>query len=41
LLPLMIHYFGLVYTLILCLYLVIFAVINGLVVEKLLPQKTE
>lgn len=40
LLPLMIHYFGLIYTLVLCLYLVIFAVINGIVVEKLLPQKT-
>jgi uncharacterized membrane protein YraQ (UPF0718 family) len=40
LLPLMIHYFGISYTLVLCLYLVIFAVINGILVEKLLPQKT-
>ena len=39
LLPLMIHYFGLAYTLILCLYLIIFAVINGILVEKLVPQK--
>ena len=40
LLPLMIHYFGLAYTLVLCLYLVIFAVINGILVEKLFAQKT-
>lgn len=35
LLPLMIHYFGLTYSLVLCLYLIIFAVVNGLVVERL------
>jgi uncharacterized membrane protein YraQ (UPF0718 family) len=40
LLPLMIHYFGLAYTLVLCLYLVIFAVIQGILVEKLLLEKT-
>jgi hypothetical protein len=40
LLPLMIHYFGFTYTLVLCIYLVIFAVINGILVEKLLPQET-
>ncbi len=40
LLPLMIHYFGFVYTLVLCLYLVIFAVINGILVEKLVAQET-
>jgi uncharacterized membrane protein YraQ (UPF0718 family) len=40
LLPLMIHYFGFTYTLVLCLYLVIFSVINGMLVEKLLPRKT-
>ena len=39
LLPLMIHYFGFAYTLVLCLYLVLFAGINGLVVEKLLPKE--
>jgi uncharacterized membrane protein YraQ (UPF0718 family) len=39
LLPLMIHYFGFGYTLILCLYLMLFAVINGMLVEKLLPKK--
>jgi len=40
LLPLMLHYFGLTYTLVLCLYLIIFAVINGILVEKLVLQKT-
>ncbi len=39
LLPLMIHYFGVVYTVVLCLYLVLFAGINGIVVEKLIVQK--
>ncbi len=39
LLPLMIHYFGIIYTLVLCLYLLIFAVINGMLVEKMLEQK--
>jgi uncharacterized membrane protein YraQ (UPF0718 family) len=39
LLPLMIHYFGLVYTLILCLYLVVFSMLNGIVVEKMTRQK--
>ncbi len=34
LLPVMIYYFGLPYTLILCLYLVTFAVINGMLVER-------
>ncbi len=40
LLPLMIHYFGFTYTLILCLYLIVFAVINGILVEKLLLRKS-
>ena len=35
LLPLMIHYFGVPYTLVLCCYLLVFAVINGLLVERL------
>lgn len=39
LLPLMIHYFGFVYTLVLCMYLVSFAAINGILVEKLVSQK--
>ncbi|MGD8803441.1 MAG: permease [Gammaproteobacteria bacterium] len=38
LLPLMIYYFGLPYTLILCLYLVAFAVINGILVERLVAK---
>jgi len=41
LLPLMIHYFGMAYTLILCLYLIVFSVINGIVVEKLSLQSNE
>jgi uncharacterized membrane protein YraQ (UPF0718 family) len=38
LLPLMIYYFGSDYTLVLCLYLVAFSVINGILVERLLPR---
>ena len=41
LLPLMIHYFGIAYTLVLCIYLVIFAGINGIVVEKLMPHRRD
>lgn len=39
LLPLMIHYFGITYTVVLCMYLLLFAGINGILVEKLVPQK--
>ena len=39
LLPLMVHYFGMAYTLILCLYLIIFSIINGILVEKLTKQR--
>lgn len=35
LLPLMIHYFGIAYTLMLCLYLLGFSVISGLLIMKL------
>ena len=38
LLPLMIHYFGVTYTLVLCFYLIGFSVITGIVIEKLAPQ---
>ena len=41
LLPLMVHYFGAIYTLVLCLYLIIFSVVSGILVEKLTKQKTE
>ncbi|MDX2503422.1 MAG: hypothetical protein QNL62_02950 [Gammaproteobacteria bacterium] len=41
LLPLMIHYFGTTYTLILCIYLLVFSIISGIVVEKLIPQRAE
>ena len=40
LLPLMIHYFGMAYTLILCVYLVVFSIISGIVIEKLTSEKT-
>ncbi len=39
LLPLMIYYFGAGYTSVLCLYLLAFAVINGILVEKLAPMR--
>jgi len=39
LLPLMIHYFGMAYTLTLCLYLIIFSIINGILVERLTKQR--
>ena len=35
LLPLMIHYFGLTYSLVLCFYLIIFSIFNGLLTERL------
>ena len=35
LLPLMIHYFGTAYTLVLCLYLLVFSIISGLIMEKI------
>ncbi len=41
LLPLMIHYFGVTYTLVLCFYLIGFSIITGIVVEKLSLQKNE
>ena len=40
LLPLMIYYFGLSYTIVLCLYLIVFSVINGFLTERLMPHKT-
>jgi len=39
LLPLMIHYFGLAYTLVLCLYLIGFSIISGIVIEKLTSER--
>lgn len=35
LLPLMIHYFGTAYTLVLCVYLIVFSIINGVLMAKL------
>jgi hypothetical protein len=40
LLPLMIYYFGPGYTIVLCLYLMVFSVINGILIETLMPNKT-
>ena len=40
LLPLMIYYFGPVFTLMLCVYLIIFSIINGAIVEKLTQQQS-
>jgi uncharacterized membrane protein YraQ (UPF0718 family) len=39
LLPLMIHYFGLAYTLVLCLYLFGFSILNGILMVKLVDRK--
>jgi uncharacterized membrane protein YraQ (UPF0718 family) len=39
LLPIMIHYFGVAYTLVLCFYLIVFSIISGIVIERLAPQK--
>lgn len=38
LLPLMVHYFGVSYTLVLCFFLIVFSVISGIVIEKLMPE---
>jgi uncharacterized membrane protein YraQ (UPF0718 family) len=40
LLPLMIYYFGPGYTIVLCLYLLVFSVVNGFLTERLMHQKT-
>ena len=40
LLPLMIHYFGVAYTLILAAYLILFSLLSGIVIEKLVGNKT-
>ena len=40
LLPLMIHYFGIAYTLVLCLYLLGFSVVNGVLMAKLEDRET-
>ena len=39
LLPLMIHYFGIAYTLVLCLYLLAFSIISGIMMMKLEDRK--
>jgi uncharacterized membrane protein YraQ (UPF0718 family) len=39
-LPLMIHYFGTAYTLVLCLYLLGFSIMNGVLMVKLEDRET-
>jgi len=39
LLPLMIHYFGAAYTLVLCLYLLAFSIVAGVLIKKLEDQE--
>lgn len=41
LLPLMIHYFGVAYTLVFCFYLIGFSIITGIVVEQLTSLRNE
>jgi uncharacterized membrane protein YraQ (UPF0718 family) len=38
LLPLMVHYFGVRYTVTLSLYLIVFSIVNGLIVEKIVDK---
>lgn len=40
LLPLMIHYFGVTYSLVLSCYLIVFSIINGLLVERLTGHRS-
>jgi uncharacterized membrane protein YraQ (UPF0718 family) len=39
LLPIMVHYFGVAYTLVLSFYMLLFAIISGIVVERLTAKK--
>lgn len=41
LLPLLVHYFGVLYTLVLVCYLIVFSVISGLVMERIQSVHTE
>ena len=41
LLPLMIHYFGVAYTLILAIYMTLFSLLSGILVEKLVEREPE
>jgi len=41
LLPLMIHYFGMVYTIVLCLYLLVFSIISGMLMMRLELHETD
>jgi len=39
LIPVMIYYFGVLFTLVLTIYMIIFSILNGFIVEKLLKKK--
>ena len=39
LLPLMIHYFGLAYTLVLAIYMTLFSLLNGILIEKMIERR--
>ena len=41
LLPLMIHYFGVAYTLVLAIYMTLFSLLNGFLVEKMIDRKIQ
>mgnify|MGYP001819920351 CR=1 FL=1 len=41
LLPLMIHYFGITYTLILAIYMTLFSLLSGILVEKIVERVSE
>jgi len=41
LLPLMIHYFGVAYAVVLSLYLIAFSILSGIVIERLTYQSHE
>jgi uncharacterized membrane protein YraQ (UPF0718 family) len=40
LLPMMVYYFGLLFTIVLTVYMIIFSIINGIIVEKILFMKS-
>ena len=40
LLPLLVHYFGFVYTLVLSIYLIVFSIVSGVIVGKLTSEST-
>jgi len=41
LLPLMVHYFGVAYTLVLATYMTLFSLLNGILIEKIIDRKLQ